>query len=156
MASLYRQFHMKKDPSEKPEQITDSLGKKYILLPKEPLAEGFEGPSGFLGKGAFGAVSIAFDSQFQSFAVKEIKKNKSDPDIDGVLSECTKEIAYMHHLGIQAEMIHVHSDDPKRARPITPSGSPKERNNNIKQPKAGSKEEIKSSREKTKKNSKFL
>ncbi len=103
---------MDNGPSKEPEQITDSLGKKYTLLPKFPLPEGFEGPTGFLGKGAFGAVSVAYDSQFQPFAIKEINLNKSNPNIDVVLAESTKEIAYMHHLGMHAEMIHAHSDDP--------------------------------------------
>ena len=65
---------MDNGPSKEPEQITDSLGKKYTLLPKFPLPEGFEGPTGFLGKGAFGAVSVAYDSQFQPFAIKEINR----------------------------------------------------------------------------------
>lgn len=86
----------------------------FKLLPPEALPEGVEGPSAFLGKGAFGTVSIAFSND-AVLAVKSLRLDKTSPKYHALIAEISKEISIMRHLGRNADLIIEESTDPNQA-----------------------------------------
>lgn len=79
-------------------------GQQYIVLAPQVLPKDVEGPTAFLGKGAFGTVSVAFLND-EPLAVKMLKLNKSDPQYESTIAEISKEVAIMNQLGRTADVI---------------------------------------------------
>lgn len=102
------------DEPYQPTKITGTNGASYILLNPEPLPPGTEGPTTFLGKGAFGTVSIAVTEDMVPLAVKKLTLDKTAPTYAATIAEIDKETQIMRHLGRPADLIVQDSDDPNK------------------------------------------
>ncbi len=96
-------------------QITSpTTGAKYVLMSAEPLPLGTEGPTTFLGKGAFGTVSIAITEDMVPLAVKKLTLDKTAPNYAATIAEIDKETQIMRHLGRPADLIMQDTADPNK------------------------------------------
>lgn len=94
--------------------ITSANGKSYVLIYGQPLGEGVEGPTAFIGKGAFGTITIAMTTDGTPLAAKLLTLDRRDNDYPALRAEIEKECAIMQHLGREADLIEVKSEDPNK------------------------------------------
>lgn len=102
------------DEPYQPTKITGTDGASYILLDPKPLPPGTEGPTTFLGKGAFGTVSIAITEDMVPLAVKKLTLDKTAPNYAATIAEIEKETRIMRHLGRPADLIVQETTDPNK------------------------------------------
>ncbi len=94
--------------------ITSPAGKKYILIPAAPLEEGVQGPTAFIGKGSFGTITVALTSDGKALAAKLLTLDRRDSEYPALRAEIEKECEIMRHLGREADLIEVKSEDPSK------------------------------------------
>ncbi|MGE3318506.1 MAG: protein kinase [Candidatus Berkiella sp.] len=109
---------MNPGPEKKAKTKTKIQGQygQYTLLPAELLPKEVAGPTAFLGKGAFGTVSIAFNQDGVPLAVKTLTLDKSSSEYPKLIDEIKKEIRVMKHLERNADFIIQESPDSNKVQ----------------------------------------